>query len=246
MGASTQRLEVVSQLWHELQRVRPDSRALIALDGFDGAGKSHLSSEIAECARSTGGRPLVRVSIDGFHHPRSVRRAGGNGPEGFYRASYRYPDFRRCVVEPLRSGAPITSAIWDVARDEPVVAAPVTVPPHAIVLVDGIFLHRPELIDVWDATVWLEVPFAVSVPRGNARFADEHDADPEAPSNHRYVQGQRLYLQEAQPSAHADWVFDNTDLTRPQLRARNGFSAPSSVARPSLLARRAPVRHWGA
>lgn len=62
----------------------------------------------------------------------------------------------------------VTLAIWDVARDEPVVA----------------------------------------------------DPDPEAPSNHRYVYGQRLYLQVADPRSHADWVFENTDLARPHLQTR--------------------------
>ncbi|WP_353113101.1 uridine kinase [Microbacterium sp.] len=227
MTASDERRQVVSRLWDEMQQVRPDARALIALDGFDGAGKSHLSDEIAEHARTTLGRPLVQVSIDGFHHPRHIRRESGPGPEGFYRGSYRYPEFRRCVVGPLRRGAPITPAIWDVARDEPVSIDPVTVPPCGIVLVDGIFLHRPELIDVWDASVWLEVPFAVSVPRGNARFAGRHDSDPEAASNHRYVHGQRLYLQEADPRSHADWVIDNTELARPHLQTgpRSGASS---------------------
>lgn len=218
MRTRGQRQQIVSRLWDEIRQVRPGSRALIALDGFDGAGKSHLSDEIAEHARTVGNRPLVQVSIDGFHHPRAARHNAGAGPEGFYRGSYRYPEFQQCVVDPLRRGAQITPAIWDVARDEPVNADPVTVPPCGIVLVDGIFLHRPELIDLWDATVWLEVPFSVSVPRGNARFAGWHDPDPEAASNNRYVYGQRLYLQEADPRSRADWIFDNTDLARPHLR----------------------------
>ncbi len=227
MKASSERRKVVSWLWHELQQVQPGSHALIALDGFDGAGKSHLSDEIAEHAQAVGGRPVVQVSIDGFHHSRAVRREAGPGPEGFYRGSYRYPEFRRYVVEPLRRGAPITPAIWNVALDKPVSAEPMAVPPHGIVLVDGIFLHRPELIDVWDATIWLEVPFVISVPRGNARFAGRHDPDPEAASNHRYVHGQRLYLQEADPRSRADWVFDNTDLARPFLLTRARSAAPS-------------------
>ncbi len=158
-----------------------------------------------------------------------MSRAAGPGPEGFYRGSYRYSDFRRCVVEPLGSGEPIMPAIWDVARDESITPDPVVVPPRGVVLVDGIFLHRPELRDLWDATVWIEVPFAVSVPRGNARFAGAHDPDPEAPSNSRYVGGQRLYLQEADPRSHATWVFDNTDLAQPQRRRRNGRGATSPV-----------------
>ncbi|MGO2745725.1 uridine kinase [Microbacterium sp.] len=227
MITSGERLEAVSQLWHEIQQVRPESRILVALDGFDGAGKSHLSAEIAAHAQTVSGRPLVRVSIDGFHHPRDIRREAGHGPEGFYRGSYRYSEFRRCVVEPLRRGAPITAAIWDVAADQPISADPVVVPPRGIVLVDGIFLHRPELIDVWDSTVWLEVPFAVSVPRGNARFAGPHDVDPEAPSNHHYVHGQRLYLLEADPLSRANWVFNNTDLARPYLQVRSRPNAAS-------------------
>lgn len=223
------RLKAIARLWHEIQQVRSGSRILVALDGFDGAGKSHLSDEIAAHARASVGRPLVQVSIDGFHHPRRFRRAAGPGPEGFYRGSYRYSDFRRCVVEPLGSGERIMPAIWDVARDESITPDPVVVPPRGVVLVDGIFLHRPELRDLWDATVWIEVPFAVSVPRGNARFAGAHDPDPEAPSNSRYVGGQRLYLQEADPRSHATWVFDNTDLAQPQLRRRNGRGATSPV-----------------
>lgn len=65
--------------------------------------------------------------------------------------------------------------------------------------------------------MWVEVPFAVSVPRGNARFPGDHDADPEAASNHRYVGGQRLYLAEADPASRATWVLDNTDLADPRL-----------------------------
>ena len=70
--------------------------------------------------------------------------------------------------------------------------------------------------DVWDATVWVDVPFAVSVPRGNARYPGSDD-DPEAAINGRYVEGQRLYLAEAGPRERASWVFDNTDLYRPRV-----------------------------
>jgi uridine kinase len=38
--------------------------------------------------------------------------------------------------------------------------------PDAVLLVDGFFLHRRERADLWDASVWVEVPIEVSVPRG--------------------------------------------------------------------------------
>lgn len=205
--------------------MRPESRILVALDGFDGVGKSHLAAELADLARIRESRPLVCASIDGFHRPKAERSAAGSGPEGFYFGSYRYDAFHHHVVDPLRSHGSITPAIWDVARDRPVDAAQIVVPPGGIVLVDGIFLQRPELRRVWDATVWVHAPIEISVPRGNARFPGSHDPDPEAASNERYVGGQRLYLAEARPEERATWILDNTRLDQPTLRRMTSLSA---------------------
>ena len=70
-----------------------------------------------------------------------------------------------------------------------------------------------------DAVVWVEVPFEVSVPRGNARFGPvgAPEADPGSAANARYVGGQRRYLAEVGPGERATWVLDNTDLSAPRL-----------------------------
>ena len=79
--------------------------------------------------------------------------------------------------------------------------------------------------------VWVDVPFEVSVPRGNARFGalDAKAADPASEVNARYVGGQRLYLAEVDPASRATWVLDNTDLDAPVLTG----SAPGRAARPT-------------
>jgi len=215
---STERYAVLRDLAERVVALRPGERVAVAVDGFDGAGKTVLADQLAEVIGGLdAARDVLRVSIDGFHRPRAERIARGRGPETFYEDSYDYDAFRRAVVEPFRGGEPVTPAVNDVEADEPVRPAPVAVRPATVLLVDGIFLQRPELADVWDAAVWVEVPFAVSVPRGNARFGDGHDPDPEAASNRRYVEGQRLYLAAADPRARATWVLDNTDLERPVL-----------------------------
>lgn len=99
MGTSMTREHVLTDLWREISGVKPDSRILVALDGFDGAGKTHLAGELEAIASQAQGRPFVRASIDGFHRPRTERLAAGTGPDGFYRGSYRYAEFRSCVVE---------------------------------------------------------------------------------------------------------------------------------------------------
>lgn len=212
------RKAVLIRLLDLLEARLPARPALVALDGFDGVGKTHMAHELRQLSHHPPGRrPILNVSIDGFHQPRHIRYRHGQGPESFYRDSYDYQGFLGAVVEPLHNREPITPALWDVDQDHPVTPVPVPVPDDGIVLVDGMFLHRPELVDLWDASIWLRVPFHVSVPRGNMRFAGDHDPDPEASSNHRYVGGQRLYLAEADPETHCTWIIDNTNLNSPTL-----------------------------
>ena len=214
------RRSVVTRLLEQIREVSPGGRALLAIDGLDGAGKSVLVKELVDLAKEDDLRPVTHLSIDGFHLPRAVRHAHGTGPDTFYRESYDYAAFTRSVVAPFRSGSSIIPAVWDVSADSPVPARARDLPTDCALLVDGIFLHRRELRDVWDASVWVEVPFAVSVPRGNQRFPGKYDPDPGAESNHRYVGGQRLYFAECSPWDLATWVVDNEDLAHPRLSPR--------------------------
>jgi uridine kinase len=218
---SSERFAVLRDLAERVVALRPGERVALAVDGFDGAGKTVLADQLAEVIGAVDrARDVLRVSIDGFHRPRAQRVSRDRGPEGFYEDSYDYAAFRRAVIEPFRRGEPVTPAVNDVEADRPVHPEPIAVGPDTVLVVDGIFLQRPELADAWDAAVWVDVPFEVSVPRGNARFGGGHDPDPDAEPNRRYVGGQRLYLAAVDPRARATWVLDNTDLERPALHPR--------------------------
>ncbi|WP_237565628.1 uridine kinase [Ornithinimicrobium cavernae] len=209
---------VLVDLLAMLVAVRPGERAVIAIDGVDGAGKSRLAAELVALAPHVAGREVRSVSIDGFHHPRARRHARGSGPETFYRDSYDYEAFRAKVLRPFRAGREYVPAVHDVTTDRAVAPDPVEASADALLLVDGIFLRRPELAGEWDATLMVLVPLRVSVPRGNARFPNRPAGsdDPAHEANARYVGGQKLYLQQARLHPPT-WILDNTDLQRPVL-----------------------------
>jgi uridine kinase len=190
----------------------------VGVDGVDGAGKTVLADDLASVLERRG-QPVVRVSIDGFHHPRALRyRRGRRSPEGFYRDSYDLDALRRHVLAPLGPGGDgwYVPAVHDVERDVPLELDPRRAPDDAVLLLDGLFLHRPELVSHWDLSVLVAAPFEVTFARMAAR--DGCPADPAHADNQRYVDGQRLYFAEADPEGRADVVIDNTDPARPQLR----------------------------
>lgn len=214
----------VSTLWRDLRdevrRQYRRGRVIVAVDGLDGAGKTTFADGFAEVFAEDGSA-VYRASIDGFHRPRAERYARGRrSPEGFYRDSYDYPTFRRVLIDPFLEGGRTAGATgfqleaFDLARDAPAESAWVAAPLDAVLIVDGIFLHRPELRGLWHWSVWLEVSFETAYARMALR--DGSDPDPDAPTNARYRQGQEIYLRDAKPRLEAAAIVDNTDLAHPR------------------------------
>lgn len=189
-------------------------RVFIGVDGVDGAGKTTFADALAACLQG----PVIRISIDGFHRPRRERyRQGRSSPRGFFEDSYDYGAFRDYVVDPLRPGGSgrYRTACHDLATDEQVQPPELQAPEPAVVLVDGLFLHRPELSAIWDATVFLDVSFETSCRRLQQR--DGSDPDPRAPSNSRYVRGQEIYLSACDPCSAASVLVDYNDGDAPRI-----------------------------
>ncbi|HWI32276.1 MAG TPA: uridine kinase [Microbacterium sp.] len=210
---------LLRELRDEVRRHYRAGRVIIAVDGRNGAGKTIFADALAEVFAEDGSA-VFRASIDAFHRPRAERYAlGRTSPEGLYRDSYDYSLFRRVLIEPFREG-PQTSAAtgfqldaFDVARDAPVESRWVTAPDDAVLIVDGIFLNRPELRGLWDWSVWLDVPAEAAFARMAARTGG--DPAPDAPSNIRSSRAHELYLQEADPQHAASAIVDNADPAHP-------------------------------
>jgi uridine kinase len=190
---------------------------LVAVDGVDGAGKTRLADDL-DGAIGKRGPGVVRASIDGFHRPRIERyRQGKDSPRGFYEDSFDLDLLKRVLLDPLAGGGParIRVRAFDHRSDRPVDEPELIVDPPAILVFDGIFLQRPELRQYWDLTIFLDVPFAESYRRMAVR--DGSDPDPEAESNRRYYEGQKLYFEECRPQERADVLVDYADIDGPRV-----------------------------
>jgi len=91
----------------------------VAIDGIDAAGKTTLAGELAPLIEAQG-RPVIRASIDGFHHPRSIRyRRGPDSPEGYYQDSFDYTALRAVLLDPLgpHGNRRYRHAVFDVHED---------------------------------------------------------------------------------------------------------------------------------
>ena len=211
------RSEVLAGLADDFLHNYGRGRTTLAVDGIDGAGKTTFADALTDVLRERGAT-VFRASIDDFHRPRAERYAHGRTGESFYRDAYDYAVFRRVLIEPFRSRAADTPgfvlAVHDVDSDAALEPKWTTGPEGAILVVDGIFLNRPELSGLWNYSIWLDVPVDVAYARVAER--DGTAADPTADSNRRYVEGQERYLAAVDPRAKAVAIVDNRDLEHPR------------------------------
>jgi len=213
----TTRKSLLTEVAKRLVGVFPDRAIRVAIDGVDGAGKTTFADELSASVSALG-RPVIRASVDSFHNPKAIRyRQGRHSPAGFFEDSYNYAALRALLLDPLGPGGRqrCRTTFFDHTLDREVPAVEVAAQPSSVLLIDGIFLHRPELLKYWDVSIFLQTDFTQSVARCAAR--DGGLPDPEAISNRRYVEGQRLYMQRCQPESKATIVIDNNDLSSPAL-----------------------------
>lgn len=149
-----------------------------------------------------------------------ARRCSRTSPEGFYLDSYNYGELRKTLLDPLgpNGSRRYCSAIFDHVTDTPVSMHWSVADPNAILIFDGIFLHRPELRDVWSLSVFLAALFEVTIPRRAGQGPNSGSADIHAPSNRRSIEGQKIYLRDTEQTL-ANVVIDYSDVTNPVLPA---------------------------
>ncbi len=216
------RTALIEELVQRILAVERSHPVRVGIDGVDAAGKTTLADELV-APLGAAGRPVVRAGIDSFHHPSQVRyRRGRDSPEGYLLDSFDHDALVTRLLAPLGPGGDrrFRTASFDYRRDAPVDEPARIASDDAVLLFDGNFLHRRELRGHWDLSLFLRVPFSVTVPRAERR----DDTPPEETRRRyatRYVPGQRLYLESEHPERHASLVIDNTDPAHPTIvRAR--------------------------
>ncbi|MEU1243629.1 uridylate kinase [Micromonospora parva] len=190
----------------------------VAVDGPPAAGKTTLADELAVVLRDQG-RNVIRATIDDFLFPRAQRYPRGEySAEGCYHDTHDNDALKRVLLDPLGPGGDrrFQHAVYDRAADA-VLSPPVTTaPPDAVLVFDGVFLLRPELVDRWDLRIFVSTALEKTVDRAVIReYRVSPRADVERRWRERYIPSQQLYFATARPTQHADIVVHNDEPQRP-------------------------------
>jgi uridine kinase len=225
VGTGLGRSEAVAAIVDAIDAVPCSHPLRVAIDGSAAAGKTMLADELATSLRGRG-RDVIRASIEGFLRPRIERyRRGPESAQGCYEDSFDYDRLRVELLRPL--GEPSSrlyrTEIYDRRTDLPVDSEQMEASADAILLFDGVFLLRPELVDAWDFRVFIIVASEEIIRRARIRDAEVYGSpdDAERRFRARYLPSQRHYRGTVRPAELADVVLENDDPSRPGVLMRS-------------------------
>jgi uridine kinase len=149
------RSELVDYLADRITQSHRPHPVRVAIDGPDAAGKTTLADELATSLQARGSS-VMRASIDGFHNRSDLRHHHGNlSPEGYYLDSFDYERLISSLLSPLGPDGSLEyrRAVFDYQTDSELDGPVVIAEPNAVLLFDGVFLLRRELVSFWDFSI---------------------------------------------------------------------------------------------
>lgn len=150
----------------------PCRPVVLGVDGRSGAGKSWLGTALALQ------RPAAVIRGDDFYNPVLATLSGAQRAAlGAFEIADSVIDWRRLrteALEPLVHGRPARFAPYDWEAGNGQLGRPLDVAPAELVILEGVYSARPELADLIDIAVFVQVDEELRGQRLGAR-ADHPD-----------------------------------------------------------------------
>ncbi len=171
---------------------------LVGVSGLGGAGKSSFSRALGEALNA----PVVGVD--------SFQRKGAFDTDYSLWEIMDYDRLEREVLQPFLAGQEVTEyGHFDASKE--VISHTVKVKNTGILVVEGVGLFRPELMQHFSYTIWVECPLEQAVARGKKRDREEYGNPTDELWDGLWKKNDQEYLDTFKPQEVASLVFRNCE-----------------------------------
>jgi len=202
--------EIIRKI-RERRTAVPDTRSLlVGVSGIDGCGKGYLARQFEAHLALYGVTPVI-VNVDGWLNLPEKRFNPSAPAENFYENAIRFDEFFTKLVVPLRDRRS-AHLVADFVEETALQYRKHTYDfkDVSVVLVEGIFLFKPQYRKYFDLTIWIDCSFSTALARAINRAQEGlSPANTIAAYDTIYFPAQRIHLTLDKPREHADLIFEN-------------------------------------
>jgi uridine kinase len=235
-----QTAQLIETICKNILSIQSNRPILVGVDGVGAAGKTVLADSLIEPLEKSG-KSVIRSSVDNFHNPEHIRKQKGNlCPIGYFEDSFDYEALIKRLLAPLSEGGSLEyqAAKYDFRNESSVSSPYQKAKENSVLVFEGVFLFRPEIIDFWDFKILVKSDFDITLKRALKRdlslFGTE--AIIREKYHHRYIPGQQHYLDICKPELHSDMVINNNDFSNPIVESvSNKLNPEQPSSNPNLI-----------
>lgn len=206
--------EVVRKILERRMNIPETRSLLVGVSGIDGCGKGYVAAQLQAHLALRGVIPTI-LNVDGWLNLPQKRFDQIAPAVNFYENAIRLDQFFSQLVLPLRDRRSIrlvADFVEETASDYHQHIYEYNDVP--VVLVEGIFLFKPQYRKYFDLTIWIECSFPTALARAIDRAQEGLSrANTIAAYDTIYFPAQRIHLAQDKPRENADLIFENDIYT---------------------------------
>ena len=213
--------EVVRKILERRASIAESRSLLVGVSGIDGCGKGYFATQL-RAHLALGGVIPAMLNVDGWLNL-PHKRFDQNAPAvNFYENAIRLDQFFNQLILPLRDRRSVhlvADFVEETASDyrkhsydyEDV----------SVVLVEGIFLFKPQYRKYFDLAIWIDCSFPTALARAIDRAQEGlSPANTIEAYDTIYFPAQRIHLAQDKPRENADLIFENDIYTKKSVSNR--------------------------
>ena len=202
--------EVVRKILERRANISQTRSLLVGVSGIDGCGKGYIAAQLQAHLALRGVIPTI-LNVDGWLNMPQKRFDKSAPAENFYENAIRLDQFFTQLVVPLRSGRSVhlvADFVEETASDYR--KHTYDYQDVSVVLVEGIFLFKPQYRKYFDLAIWIDCSFPTALARAIDRAQEGlSPANTIAAYDTIYFPAQRIHLAQDKPRENADLIFEN-------------------------------------
>jgi uridine kinase len=211
--------KLISELVDKILSLKASHPIRVGISGITASGKTTLANELA-VELQTRKKNVTRTSIDHFHNPKCIRyRQGKESALGYYQDAHDYESFKQKLLIPLGPGGNLhyQTTSLELATDQYVKPDIQVASKDMILIVDGTFLFKKQLCDLYDFKIFVDTDFELARQRGAKREEQAFGSYEKAEEMFikRYHAASKIYIDKHTPRFKADVVINNNNLNDP-------------------------------
>ena len=204
---------VINAIARKRSAVAPDRAVLVGISGIDASGKGYLAAKLAGQLQIEGLK-VALISADDWLNLPDVCINRDNYAGHFYEHAMRFGEMFERLIIPLKQKREISlTADCAEAKATSYRKRCYKFRNIDVVLLEGIFLFKPEYRDRFDFKIWIECSFETALQRAIERSQEGLlPMDTIKAFKTIYFPAQVVHLTRDNPREAADYIFTNDKL----------------------------------